>query len=53
MRRKGTVDELAQRRAKGLALLEQGKKMSEIAELLDTTPRTVSRWKRNASQPGS
>ena len=42
MRRKGTVEQLAEQRARGLALLEQGKKSKEVAEILNVTPRAVN-----------
>jgi len=51
MRRKGTIEQLAEQRARGLALLEQGKKVKEVAELLNVTPRSVNRWKQTARKP--
>jgi len=51
MRRKGTVEQLAEQRARGLALLEQGKKTKEVAEILNVTPRAVNRWKQEAKKP--
>lgn len=51
MRRKGTNEELAERRKRGLALLEQGKKPKEVAEILDVTRRSVNRWQQEAKKP--
>jgi transposase len=51
MRRKGTVEQLAEQRARGLALLEQGKKAKEVAEMLNVTPRSVNRWLQQAKKP--
>lgn len=48
MRRKGTDQQLAERRTQGLALLEQGKKPSEVAEILKVTRRSVNRWQQAA-----
>lgn len=44
MRRKGTIEQLAEQRSRGLALVKQGKKSKEVAEILNVTPRTVNRW---------
>ena len=52
MRRKGTVEQLAEQRARGLVLLEQGKKVKEVAEILNVTPRSVNRWRHTAQKPG-
>lgn len=52
MRRKGTDQQFAERRAQGLALLEQGKKPKEVAELLQVTRRSVNRWQQAARKPG-
>ena len=38
MRRKGTSEQLAAVRNRGLALLEKGKKPKEVAEILNVTP---------------
>lgn len=51
MRRKGTDQQLAERRARGLALLEQGKKPKEVAEMLEVTRRSVNRWQQEAQKP--
>ena len=51
MRRKGTSAQLAVIRQRGLALLAQGKKAAEIAELLNVVPVTVYRWEREAKHP--
>lgn len=52
MRRKGTVEQLAEQRARGLVLLRQGKKAKEVAEILNVTPRSVNRWRHEAQKPG-
>lgn len=51
MRRKGTNAQLAERRARGLALLAQGRTSNEVAELLDVTKRSVDRWQAEAKKP--
>jgi len=51
MRRKGTDEQIAERRARGLALLEKGKKPKEVAEMLDVTRRSVNRWQQEARKP--
>jgi len=51
MRRKGTNEELAERRMRGLALLEKGKKPKEVAEILNVTRRSVNRWQQEAKKP--
>lgn len=51
MRRKGTNEQLAERRARGLALLAQGKTSKEVAEILDVTKRSVDRWQAEAKKP--
>ena len=51
MRRKGTDAQLAVIRQRGLALLEQGKKTREVAELLNVTVRAVQRWKYEVKHP--
>jgi transposase len=51
MRRKGTSEQLAAQRTRGLSLLEQGKKPKEVAEILDVTIRSVFRWRREAKHP--
>ena len=51
MRRKGTDEQLAERRVGGLALLEQGKKPKEVAEILYVTRRSVNRWQQEAQKP--
>ena len=52
MRRKGTVEQLGEQRTRGLALVEQGKKAKEVAEILNVTPRSVNRWLQQAKKPG-
>lgn len=50
MRRKGTNEQLAERRARGLALLAEGKTPKEVAEILDVTKRSVDRWQADAKK---
>ena len=51
MRRKGTNEQLAERRARGLALLAEGKTPKEVAEILEVTKRSVDRWQVDAKKP--
>ena len=51
MRRKGTNEQLAERRARGLALLGEGKTSKEVAEILEVTKRSVDRWQADAKKP--
>lgn len=51
MRHKGTSEELAVVRVRGLALLEKGKKPQEVAEILNVTPSCVYRWRRESKKP--
>ena len=51
MRRKGTSEQLAIERNRGLALLEKGKKPKEVAEILNVTPRCVYRWRQESKKP--
>ena len=51
MRRKGTNEQLAEVRARGLALLAEGKKPKEVAEILGVTRRSVNRWEQDARHP--
>jgi len=51
MRRKGTGEQLAIVRNRGLALLEKGKKPKEVAEILNVTPRCVYRWRQESQKP--
>jgi transposase len=51
MRRKGTSEQLAIVRKRGLALLKKGKKPEEVAEILNVTPRSVYRWRQESEQP--
>jgi hypothetical protein len=51
MRRKGTSEQLAVVRNRGLALLEKGKKPKEVAEILNVTPRCVNRWYQESKKP--
>jgi len=51
MRRKGTSEQLAIVRERGLALLEKGKKPKEVAEMLNVTTRSVCRWRQESKKP--
>jgi transposase len=51
MRRKGTSEQLDEVRARGLALLAEGKKPKEVAEILGVTRRSVNRWDHDARHP--
>ncbi len=51
MRSKGTDEQLAKRRARGLALLESGKRPREVAEMLGVSRRSVNRWQAEARHP--
>jgi transposase len=51
MRSKGTSEQLAEVRHRGLSLLEAGKKPKEVAEILKVTPRCVNRWRQEAKAP--
>ena len=51
MRSKGTSEQLAQIRGRGLSLLGAGKKPKEVAEILKVTPRCVYRWYQEAKSP--
>ncbi len=51
MRQKGTNEQLAERRARGLALLAEGKTSKEVAEILEVTKRSVDRWQADAKKP--
>ena len=51
MRRKGTSEQLAKVRNRGLALLKKGKKPKEVAEILNVTPRCVYRWRKESKKP--
>jgi hypothetical protein len=42
MRRKGTNEQLAERRARGLALLAEGKTAKEVGAILEVTKRSGS-----------
>lgn len=51
MRRKGTNEQLAEVRTRGLALLAEGRTPKEVAEILEVTRRTVNRWQADAKHP--
>ncbi len=51
MRRKGTNEQFAERRTRGLALLAEGKTSKEVAEILDVTKRSVDRWQADTKKP--
>ena len=46
MRRKGTSEQLAIVRNRGLSLLKTGKEPKEVAEILNVTRRSVYRWRQ-------
>jgi transcriptional regulator with XRE-family HTH domain len=48
MRRKGTNEQLAERRARGLALRAEGKTPKDVAEILEVTRRSVNRWEQES-----
>jgi transposase len=48
MRRKGTNEQFAERRARGLALVAEGKTPKEVAEILEVTKRSVDRWQADS-----
>jgi transposase len=50
MRRKGTSEQLAIVRERGLTLLGHGKKPREVAEILNVTTRSVYRWRQESKQ---
>jgi transposase len=52
MRPKGSAEVLEARRKLGGTLLQQGKGVCEIAELLGVTPSAVSRWKEALEEGG-
>ena len=51
MRSKGTDEQLAERRARGLALLKSGKMRREVAEMLGVSRRSVNRWQAEERHP--
>jgi transposase len=51
MRPYGSDKQLAERRVRGLKLLEQGKRAKEVAELLGLKERSVRRWRQEAKSP--
>jgi transposase len=51
MRPYGSDKQLAERRIRGLKLLEHGKSAKEVAELLGLKERSVRRWRQEAKNP--
>ncbi|OGZ18413.1 MAG: hypothetical protein A2494_02180 [Candidatus Lloydbacteria bacterium RIFOXYC12_FULL_46_25] len=51
MRRKGTNEQLAKVRNRGLALLARGKESRAVAEIVDVTHRSVNRWRQESKKP--
>jgi transposase len=51
MRLKGTNEQFAERKARGLALLVEGKTPKEVAEILEVTKRSVDRWQEETKKP--
>ena len=52
MRPKGSAAELEARRRRAVALLRQGRGMSEVARQVGSSPSSVKRWKEVAQQSG-
>ena len=48
----GTADELERRRRRAVELIEQGESPGVVARILGVHPKSVSRWRRLAGQPG-
>lgn len=53
MSRKGTAEQLQERRFRAIALLEKGISQIEIAQQLGVSPGAVSQWKKAYLQRGS
>jgi transposase len=51
MRTPGTNEQVAKRRNRGLAMLEQGKNTAEVAAKLGVAVRTVRYWRQTARAP--
>jgi transposase len=51
MGRKGSNEHFAERRARGLALLAEGKTSKQVAEILEATKRSVDRWHADVKKP--
>ena len=51
MRKKGTSEQLAVVRKRGLGLLKKGKKPKEVAEIVNVTPRCIYRWRQESQKP--
>lgn len=51
MRPFGTSEQLAERRARALALLREGQGPTQVAQRVGATPQSVCRWHREAQQP--
>ena len=52
MRSKGSAEQLQERRLRAIALLEEGRKQSEVARILGVTQGAVSQWKTAHAQGG-
>jgi transposase len=48
----GTAAELERRRRRAVALIERGESPAAVARILGAHPKSVSRWRRLARQPG-
>jgi transposase len=51
MRKKGTSEQLAVVRKRGLGLLKKGKKPKAVAEILNVTTRCICRWRQENKKP--
>ena len=52
MSRKGTAEQLQERRFRAMALLEEGFSQSEVARQLGVAPSAVSHWKKAHAEGG-
>ena len=53
MSRKGTAEQLQERRFRAMALLEEGFSQSEVARRLGVVPSAVSQWKKAYAEGGN
>ena len=51
MRPSGKSEELAKRRNRALELLESGKRVKEVAEIIGVTERSIRYWQKEAQEP--
>jgi len=52
MSRKGTAEQLQERRFRAMSLLEEGLSQSEVARRLGVVPSAVSQWKKARAEGG-